>query len=302
MVELPNYVDVNNLIDDLRVLCWEAADILLHYSQRIKDVNYKDSLIKNNDHINPVTLADLEVNDLILKKMHIKYPYIAWKYISEENAKIDPKICDINSDWIWVLDPLDGTKDFIQGTGEYAMHLALNYKNKPFLGFVLIPEMDELWISNGVYAWGEKRDRTIIKPKLDVKESLSNMTLVKSKNHSNKTLIDLIEKINFKKVTTMGSIGCKIASIVRGESDIYISLSLPGKTSPKDWDFAAPEIVLKTAGGSITNLDNEELIYGQDNFEQGGIIVASNYKEMHGDICSKIKETILKNNFYPSNY
>ena len=58
----------------------------------------------------------------------------------------------------------------------------------------------------------------------------------------------------------MGSIGCKIASIIRGESDIYIALSLPGKTVLKDWDFAAPEAILRAAR-SIT-IDNEELIYG----------------------------------------
>ena len=69
---------------------------------------------------------------------------------------------------------------------------------------------------------------------------------------------NLIQKINFRKVEIMGSIGCKIASIVRGDSDIYICLSLPGKSSPKDWDFAAPESILKAAGGAITNLDNEE--------------------------------------------
>ena len=52
----------------------------------------------------------------------------------------------------------------------------------------------------------------------------------------------------------------KLLQLLRGESDIYISLSLPGKSSPKDWDFAAPEAILKAAGGAITNLDNEELI------------------------------------------
>ena len=62
----------------------------------------------------------------------------------------------------------------------------------------------------------------------------------------------LYSEINFKKVINMGSVGCKIASIIRGESDIYISLSLPGKSSPKDWDFAAPEAILKAAGGAIT--------------------------------------------------
>ena len=87
------------------------------------------------------------------------------------------------------------------------------------------------------------------------------MTFVSSKNHRNNKLEDLVRKINFKKVVVMGSIGCKIASILRGESDIYISLSLQGQGCPKDWDFAAPEAILKAAGGAITNLSNEELIY-----------------------------------------
>ena len=76
----------------------------------------------------------------------------------------------------------------------------------------------------------------------------------------------------------MGSIGCKITSILRGESDMYLCLSLPGKSSPKDWDFAAPEAILKAAGGAITNLDNKELTYGNLKYEQGGILIASNDK------------------------
>ena len=96
----------------------------------------------------------------------------------------------------------------------------------------------------------------------------------------------------------MGSIGCKIASIVNGESDIYICLSLPGKSSPKDWDFAAPESILKAAGGTITNLDNQELSYGKGSFEQGGIIIATNDKKTHGSICFEIREIIKKNRIY----
>ncbi len=82
----------------------------------------------------------------------------------------------------------------------------------------------------------------------------------------------------------MVSIGCKIAYIVRGDSDIYICLTLPGKSSPKDWDFAAPESILKEAGGAITNLDNQELSYGKSSFEQGGIIVAINNKNIHENL------------------
>ena len=125
------------------------------------------------------------------------------------------------------------------------------------------------------------------------------MTLVSSKNHRNISLERLIEKVQFNNVITMGSIGCKIASILRGESDIYISLSLPGKSCPKDWDFAAPEAILKAAGGSITTLDNEDLIYCKEKFEQGGIIIASNNSETHGDKCIQIKEIIEKYDLYP---
>ena len=120
-----------------------------------------------------------------------------------------------------------------------------------------------------------------------------------SKNHRNDTLKNLIEIIGFEKVIIMGSIGCKIASILRGESDLYICLSLPGESAPKDWDFSAPEAVLKAAGGAITNIDNEELSYGKTNFEQGGIIVASNDHFNHRRICLEIKNIIKKNNLYP---
>ncbi len=299
MVKLPEGVDINNLIDDLRIFSWEAADILLQYSQILKKSDNKTNILKNHNEKDPVTIADLEVNDLILNRMHCKYENVGWKYLSEENVKGEFDYSDISSDWVWVLDPLDGTKDFIQGTGNYAMHFALNYKKKPLLGVVLIPERDELWISNGMNVWCERRDN--LNPKLNSfpNKSLFEMTLVTSKNHSNPTLKYLIDKVSFKSVVTMGSIGCKIASIIRGESDIYISLSLPNKSSPKDWDLAAPEIILKTAGGAVTNLENEELCYEKPNFEQGGIIIASNNKMMQSKLCFQIKEIIKKYNIYP---
>ena len=302
MVKLPLGVDIHNLIDDLRIFSWEAADILLHYSQILQKLSKKTNIIKNKNAEDPVTVADLEVNELILKRMQDKYPNTDWKYLSEENAKIDINSCNIDSDWVWILDPLDGTKDFIEGTGNYAMHFALNYKKKPIIGVVLIPDKEELWLANGEKVWCEKRNNSNKKTNLFVDKRLSEMTLVTSKNHSNKALRNLIEKINFKKTLIMGSIGCKIASIIRGESDIYICMSLPSGSSPRDWDFAAPEAILKTAGGAITNLENEDLNYFQKDFKQGGVIVASNNNKRHERVCSQIKEIIQKNNLYPNNY
>ena len=299
MIKLPFGVDINNLIDDIRILSWQAADILLYYSKLLEDSDDKRNILRHDNEEDPVTLADLEVNEIIIKGINEKYKNINWDILSEENAKTSYKASDINADWIWVLDPLDGTKDFIQGTGNYAMHLALNFKQKPYIGFVLIPEKDQLWITDGLKTWCEKRDGSKQEPILLHNKILKEMTLVTSKNHGNDVLRNLIQKINFCKVEIMGSIGCKIASIVSGESDIYICLSLPGKTSPKDWDFAAPESILKGAGGEITNLDNKELSYGKNNFNQGGIIVATNNKKTHGNICCEIKKIIEMHEIYP---
>ena len=298
MIKLPCGVDLNDLIDDLRDLSWEVSDILLYYANSIKNSEQKKDFLKNKNNDDPVTLADLEVNDLIIKRINEKYEDFNWEILSEENFKINPQYLD-NAEWLWVLDPLDGTKDFIQGTGNYAMHLALNYKKKPYIGVVLIPEKDELWIAHAEKIWCEKRDGSIRKPNLSEKNILQEMTIVTSKNHRNQRLKDLIEKINFKKTIVMGSIGCKVASIIRGESDIYIALSLPGKSAPKDWDFAAPEAILKAAGGYITNIDNDDLVYNKTDLKHPGIIIASNNKRNHKRICSQIKEIIEGYNLYP---
>ena len=299
MIKLPSGLEINNLIDDLKVYSWEASDILLYYSQILKDSENKSNIMRNDNEQDPVTLADLKVNKLIIQRINEKYKNINWDILSEENVKIASSPCHTNADWVWVLDPLDGTKDFIQGTSDYAMHLALNYKQRPYLGIVLIPERNELWIADGEKVWCERRNNFQIKPFVRKGKNLNEMILVTSKNHRNQALKDIVNKIGFEKVKIMGSIGCKIASILRGESDIYISLSLPGQSSPKDWDFSAPEAILNAAGGAITNLDNQKLSYGKKNFEQGGIIVASNDYINHGRFCLEIKEIIKKYDLYP---
>ena len=297
MIELPNGVDINNLIDDLKKFSWEAADILLTYSDLLRNSKQKFGIIKNQNIYDPVTSADLDVNNLIITRINQKYHDVNWEIMSEENFKVKTNNCNQNADWLWVLDPLDGTKDFIQGTDNFAMHLALNYKQKPFIGLVLIPAKKELWITNGEKLWCETRNGNIQKQNMSERNILQEMTVVTSKNHRNDKLKYLIDKVNFKEVVVMGSIGCKVASIIRGLTDIYIALSLPGKSAPKDWDFAAPEAILKAAGGAITNIHNEDLVYGKESLEHTGIVIASNSRENHEGICAQIKEIIEKDAF-----
>tara|TARA_Y100001978_G_C23680371_1_gene428696 strand:+ start:69 stop:971 length:903 start_codon:yes stop_codon:yes gene_type:complete len=294
--KLPVGVDINNLIDDLRIISWKACDIFYYYSKKIKDNYFDKELIKYKNLNDPVTIADLKVNNLIISEINRKYSSINWGFLSEEKSELNINNADSTFDWLWVLDPLDGTKDFIQNTGEYAMHLALNHKNIPILGVVLIPSRDELWIADGVSVWCENRNGNRQKPSLLNRKRIKDMTIVTSKNHTNKELKLLIDNLGFSKTITMGSIGFKITSIMRGDSDVYISLSLPGKSSPKDWDFAAPEIILSLSGGSITDIDNKKLIYNKKYLDQSGIIIASNNKEIHKDICYEVKRIVNKNN------
>ena len=114
MIKLPLGLDINNLIDDLRIFSWEAAEILLTYADLIKNKDFKSNILENLNDDDPVTAADLKVNELIINRINQNYQTIDWKILSEENVKFEPNTCDINSDWLWILDPLDGTKDFIQ--------------------------------------------------------------------------------------------------------------------------------------------------------------------------------------------
>ena len=295
-MKLPEGLDIDYLIDDLRRLGWEAANIMLLYSNQFGKEKAKKDFIKTKDNNELVTLADLEVNDLIINHIREKYQKVKWHLLSEENGIIKFNKEEIKINWLWVLDPLDGTRDFLQRTGDYALHLALNYKNKPQMGIVLIPQKEELWISNYKNTWCENRSGIKFKAKLSDRREIHSMKVVTSKNHNNQTLKNIIQKIGFQESINMGSIGCKIASILRGESDIYMSLSLPGQSSPKDWDFAAPEALLRSAGGSITNIDNKELNYNKLNFEQKGLIIASNNKDNHKNICKQIKLFLKENN------
>ena len=89
MFKLPIGVDINNLIDDLRVFSWEASDILLHYSKIVRNPNYSKEIIMTKSSLDPVTVADLEVNDLIIKRINKNYEEVDWNILSEENVKIE---------------------------------------------------------------------------------------------------------------------------------------------------------------------------------------------------------------------
>ena len=117
MIKLPSDVDIEELINDLRIISWEASEILMYYARILKDSDDKSNIIKNENLDDPVTLADLKVNELIIQRIKANFVNINWDILSEESSMLNRSVSKELKEWLWILDPLDGTKDFIQGTG-----------------------------------------------------------------------------------------------------------------------------------------------------------------------------------------
>lgn len=249
-------------------VAWGAADVLRAYYRGEGDLNIQD---KTGD---PVTAADMAANHYILEHLQAQLKDEPFGYLSEETynlVKMEAK----PEDWVWIIDPLDGTRDFIEKTGEYAIHLALVYQGRPQISVVVIPETEKLYFAikgQGTTVEGRDRHRTPIRP--STHSRIEDLVLVASRSHRDVRLNKMLERMPFGDRQFVGSVGCKISTILEQRTDVYISLS--GKSAPKDWDFAAPELILTEAGGQFTSFTGAELHYNQGDVNQWGGLMASN--------------------------
>ena len=276
---LPAGVDKEALLTELRRLSWGAADILRAYARGEQPPHgFPKALSVDEGGEGPVSAADLAVNKWLLDGLSAAFPKADWTLLSEETAK--EKLTEgqpLPAEWLWILDPLDGTKDFLQGTGEYAVHLALVRDKRPVIGAVLLPEADELWIGIvGEGAWCEDRQGERSPVRFSDRTEVSDLILVASRSHRDDRLVKLIDALNLGGSKAVGSVGFKVATILRGETDLYVSLS--GKSAPKYWDRAAPEAVLLAAGGRFTHADQADLTYNTGDVRQAGCLIASHGK------------------------
>ena len=287
---VPKEVELSTLLDELRKLSWASADVLMAYARGEEPpYGFPKSLTVEEGGDGPVSAADMAVNELLISGLKNNLTFKQWDILSEETSKEKTFQKDnYKKDWCWILDPLDGTKDFLQGSKNYAVHIALAYKQKPKIGIVLIPEKDELWFGIvGIGAWFENRDGSKKHFSFSERKDISKLILVSSKNHQQSKLNNLLSTLCFGETKKIGSVGCKVASILRGEADVYISLS--GKTAPKDWDMAAPHALIEAAGGMFSHADGRNLVYQETNYSQSGCLIASHGKS-HQEICQKAME------------
>ena len=293
-VPLPEGVRGEVLLNQLRRLAWGASGILRAYARGEEPpYGFPPALTVEEGGEGPVSAADLAVNRWLLEGLGEAFPAAPWTLLSEETAKEQlASGAPLEGEWLWILDPLDGTRDFLEGSGEYAVHLALVHQGSPVLGLIVLPELQELWFgvlhpsmagASGV-AWCEDPDGYSQPPRLSAREQAGELVLVASRSHRDSRLEQLLEALPIGPSRAMGSVGGKVATILRGETDVYISLS--GKSAPKDWDMAAPEAVLRAAGGAFSHADGRPLAYNSGHGLQAGCLIAS-HGPAHPLLCER---------------
>ncbi|MGB5959953.1 MAG: inositol monophosphatase family protein [Coleofasciculaceae cyanobacterium] len=275
-----------------RTVGWGAADILRSfYRGNSNDGNLEIQEKKDG----PVTAADVATNNYILEKLQLSLGTENFGYLSEETYKSLSELEKdllINQPWVWIIDPLDGTRDFIDKTGEYAVHIALVHQGRPILSIVALPEAEKLYYATlGGSTFVETRTGITTQKFVSKLNYIQDLSLVASRTHRDERFKQLLDQLPFKDKHYVGSIGCKIATIIEQQADVYISLS--GKSAPKDWDMAAPELILTEAGGQFTHFDGTPLTYNQGDVNQWGGLMASN-GQCHNLLCTQAVETLAK--------
>jgi 3'(2'), 5'-bisphosphate nucleotidase len=274
-----------------RSIGWGAANILQSYYHGAAS----SQLDIQDKKEGPVTAADLAVNNYILEKLQAAFGTESFSYLSEETYKFSTAgttASPLKQPWVWIIDPLDGTRDFIDRTGEYAVHIALAYEGRPVLAVVAYPEAQKLYSAiKGRGAFVETRDGNCHRLEVSECDRLEDLSLVVSRTHRDDRFQQLLQKLPCQNKHYVGSVGCKIATIVERQADIYISLS--GNSAPKDWDMAAPELILTEAGGQFTHLNGTPLKYNQGDVNQWGCLIASNGK-IHASLCTQIEQILAK--------
>ena len=244
----------------------EVIEIVKNAGSEVLKIYHQNYAIHKKQNKSPVTEADLISNKIIIKGLR-KY---GWPILSEESGD---DLSRLKKEKVWIIDPLDGTKDFIQKTGEFSIMVALVKNGVSVLGIVYKPVGDKFYYAlKNQGAFRKRKGRT---KKLSVSNinKLSESIAVISRNHFRKEDAEIVKKLGISKMIKAGSVGVKIGLIAEKKAHIYFNAS--DKTC--EWDTAAPQIILEEAGGKMTDINNEALRYNKKIvFNLNGILATNN--------------------------
>jgi 3'(2'), 5'-bisphosphate nucleotidase len=241
---------------DLTVL----LDLAQQAGREIMRIYASDFVVASKADNSPVTEADQRAEKIILKGLSNHWPSIP---VLAEEAASAGNIPQLGNRF-FLVDPLDGTKEFTSRNGEFTVNIALIEDGKPVLGVVYAPAIDQIY-------WGEaavgagfaqvSQDQNLSQTtwqKIEVrKPPEAGLTVVASRSHMDAATEDYLKSCKVKTLTSAGS-SLKFCLVAKGEADLYPRF---GRTM--EWDTGAGQAVLEAAGGKVCNVDGSPLRYGK---------------------------------------
>jgi len=254
-----NLIETEKIIVNLLDAFREAGNIAI-------DLRKKGLKTRIKPDNTPITNADIEVNSLLINKISSLTPKIP--IISEENSenKNNKNLKDF-----WLVDPIDGTKEYISNKDEFTINAALIINKKPIAGIINAPEKKRLF-----YSYGPSNSYEILNNKkiklIDKKKNKNNKIIAVSYSDRLKPeVLSIHKKFNVSHFQKMKS-SLKFCVIAASEFDLYVA-----EPRANEWDIAAGHAILLHAGGKVTDFNDNEILYGKENFKNSSIILKSKH-------------------------
>jgi 3'(2'), 5'-bisphosphate nucleotidase len=267
-----------------------ALEAALKAGQRIMEIYTNEKVkVERKADFSPVTQADTEASAIIYEMLE----QTAFPVITEEAATPKYNIRK-NWDFFWMVDPLDGTKEFIKRNGEFTVNIALIDKNRPVLGIIFIPVLQTIYFGyEGYGSWKYKitgnelpSAETIINDahQITAHPSENEIRFAVSRSHldpQTKCLLRRFRKHSDKKITVVqtGS-SAKFCLIAEGSADIYLRFS-----PTMEWDTAAGQAIAVSAGASMKDLKHNPFMYNKTSLKNEGFIVCNQSALRFSELC-----------------
>ncbi len=260
-------------VEDIIPIARQAGAEILRYYQH-------DYTIWDKPDHSPVTEADLAANTIILQALSDISPFP----ILSEETKDDLK--RQQSEAIWIVDPLDGTRDFIKKTDEFAVMIGLAVEGQPIVGVVYNPAKEELhYAEKNRGSFFQKGSAPAERLSIDKSRDSAHIRLVLSRSHLKPEEVALAKSFQIQTILSCGSTGIKMGRIAQGLYDLYLNTS----SGCGEWDTCAPEIILREAGGIVTDMFGNEFLYNQENVKRIHGVIATN-GVIHDKIIQGIRD------------
>jgi 3'(2'), 5'-bisphosphate nucleotidase len=241
-----------------------GAVLLRHYNSPFL-VEQKVNALQETEE---VTAADREANELIVDRLRKEFPDDG--ILAEESTDTEHRL---EKERVWLIDPMDGTKNFIRRDGDFAVQIGLAVKGESVLGTVYQPVREVLYRAvRGGGSWIEEKNDAARRMSVSNRANPNEMVLASSRSHRSPRMERVVSAFQFRNEVRRGSVGVKIGLITEQQADLYLHLS----PSTKQWDTCGPEIILHEAGGRLTDLFGQPLRYNGIRIDNRNGIVATN--------------------------